>query len=104
MSGAINRYLKARKDLLRSFGCRQDQDYFIKVAPGCSWEIKYEGDVYILSYWLNVNEKKFFICVRSEGKPIVHRAREHTLVVAIDCVKTAFVLDNEAEAKNGGEY
>ena len=88
----IDGYLTAKKNLLSHFNCRQD--YPIKDATGYYWEITGDGEVSILSYHESPDKKYQAVIVRGESGPLVYVARDYTLAVAIDCVRTAFLLRN----------
>ena len=93
MSAAVSRYLKAHKDLLRHFGCTQD--YFIKSMIGYNWEIITDGGAYFLEYWgsREAKARTSAVVVCQDGRPLIFKAGEHALVVAIDCVKVGFLLE-----------
>lgn len=93
MRKAVNAYLNAYKNLLSAFGC--GEEYFVSPALSCKWQIV-EGEMPLLSY--SVNEKiKNSVIVCDGEKPLVYRAGGYAMVIAIDCVKVAFILDESKE-------
>jgi hypothetical protein len=94
MRQQINTFLKAQKQLMKSFGC--PADYFIKPMPESGWHITGDDEVNFLTYEQD-NRMNSAVIVRQGGRAMVYRARGYVCVVAIDCVKIAFIFDGSRE-------
>jgi hypothetical protein len=79
---------------MKAFGC--PGDFFIRPLLGCAWEINGHEDIKILSYVHN-NATHEAVIVRLNGEAMVYRARGYVCVVAIDCVKIAFIFEENRE-------
>ncbi len=89
----VTNFISAKRGLFWHFNCRDE--YFVRCLEGYRWEIKNEGDLYFLSYWLDGDGKiTSCVIVRKDNAPLIFTAGEYTMAVAIDCVKIAFVLEN----------
>jgi len=96
MSKTVDKYMKARKELFKRFGCTQD--YFIQTMPNVSWNISGNEGIFFLNYWEEYNKITKAVVVLKDGDPMVFRTSTHTMVIALDCVKIAFVLENSKES------
>ena len=95
MRKAVNSYMQSYRNLLSAFGCKSR--YYIRPALECAWGVS-EAEIPILTVEADGTEQKCVI-VRQDGEPLVYRANGYALVIAIDCVKTAFLLDIKKEMK-----
>ncbi|MBQ4347024.1 MAG: hypothetical protein IJC39_01080 [Firmicutes bacterium] len=86
-------YINSTKDIMRHFNCTED--IFLKPLPGCKWSISETPSFNLLSYWNGEGGRADAVMVRKNGEPLVFKTQEHTMVVAIDCVKIGFIFDNE---------
>lgn len=88
----VNNFIAASKSVLNYFNCTND--YFIKPLENAEWSI-YENDDYVLlTYWEN-NKRKDAVVPRKNGKPMIYISDKYTMVIAIDCIKIAFILTND---------
>jgi hypothetical protein len=90
----LNTLIKARKQLMKAFGC--PDEYLIKPLPDSPWRISGDDDMRILSYEHNSNMENAVI-VRQNGEAMIFRTKGYVCVVAIDCVKIAFLFDENQE-------
>jgi hypothetical protein len=79
---------------MKAFRC--PGDYFIKPLVESPWNIIGDEDMPILSYEHNGTACNAII-VRQNGLPMVYRNKGYALVVAVECVKIAFILDESLE-------
>jgi hypothetical protein len=94
MRHQINTLLKTQKQLMKYFNC--PNEYFIKPLADTPWEIVGSEDMKILTYEHN-NTTYNAVIVRNNGKYMIYRSRGYVCVVAIDCVKIAFIFDESRE-------
>ena len=86
----VTRYVDARLELLGVFDC--PQEYPIRPATDQDWRIEEAEGFFILHYG-----DQSAVIVRQDRKPLIGRAGGYALVIAIDCVKMAFLLDEKRE-------
>ncbi len=89
---AVQQFIQTQKQVLDFFQC--EGDFFIKPLMEYEWTVCSTEDFYFLSYWTKPNKKINAVIVKRNGVPMVYQKREYTMVVAIDCVKIAFVFRN----------
>jgi len=96
MQDPVKDYTRALASLRKYFAC--DQDFFIRPLTEYNWLIQTNEGISILSYWKDDTARTDAVIVNKDGAPLVYEAKDYTMVVAIDCVKIAFLFAN----KNGG--
>lgn len=89
----IQEYLEKRKHIMDYFKC--DGDFFIKPLLDAQWFIRRDDDFYILSYWDGTKPRANAVIVKKAGQPLIFETKGHTMVIAIDCVKIAFLFENK---------
>ena len=94
MRQQIHSFLKAQKQLMKAFGC--PADYFVKPMPESGWRVSGDDEVNFLTYEQE-NRMMNAVIVRQNGRAMVYRARGYVCVVAIDCVKIAFIFNESRE-------
>lgn len=91
------------KDRLKGFNDRQVQifnefsiknKYFLKVDLKSNWQVDEIDGVYFLKYW-NKSKEETNVVVKEGSKPVISRKNDYTMVVVVDCIKIAIVLDNK---------
>ncbi len=92
MEDIVNSYLNSKNELMLFFDC--NDDYFIRYMQNYDWRIYDNEGLYFLNYW-NDNTKIDSIIVRKKNNPLIYEKEDYTMVIAIDCVKIAFILKNE---------
>lgn len=88
----VEEYMLSRKNILSFFNC--EGDFFVNPLLSIDWAIRAVDDFYFLTYWTKENKKVEAVIVKKNSVPMIHKTKEYTMVVAIDCVKTAFIFDN----------
>lgn len=88
----VSRFVNAKKDLFSYFSCKED--YSCRPLIQYKWSIEEDGDLYVLAYWKNKQEINRSAIVKKDGKPLIYKTVEHTMIIAIDCIKIAFVFKN----------
>ena len=94
----VLRYVDVKSELMKEFGCQED--YFVKVLKENRWFVANADGFYKLSYFENLKGKeikKETVVVEINNKPQIFRNEEYTMVIAIQCVKIAFVFKNTNE-------
>ncbi len=89
---SILNYIDAKSKIFEYFDC--SNDYFIKPAIDCKWIVKGDEDFYFLSYFDENDKKTDAVVVRKNGEPLIYKTDLYTMVIAIDCVKIAFIFKN----------
>ncbi|MCL2565206.1 MAG: hypothetical protein FWE24_05270 [Defluviitaleaceae bacterium] len=92
MKSLISEFIDSKEKLLRSFGC--DDDYHIESRLGLNWEIIEDDGVFFLSCWENIGNKTTSVIVKKNDEPLLYESADYTMVIAIDCIKIAFIFNN----------
>jgi len=95
MRKAVQEYIAARDGLFRFFGCAEQ--YPVRTATHAKWMLPEKENVSFLVLFDAADAREEYVAVRKEDKPLVYKNGDYTMVIAIDCVKTAFVLKNSGE-------
>ncbi|MCL2616758.1 MAG: hypothetical protein FWD96_03830 [Defluviitaleaceae bacterium] len=99
MRRELSAYTNAKKDLLTIFGCEVDLP--AKVLMEAAWHVEENDGVSFLHYEQD-GEKLVSVIVNKGGVPWMCKLNDITLVVAIDCIKFAFILKNKMRTENTG--
>ncbi len=89
----IDDYIKSKTNLLKYFNV--DQDFHVKVLTDHSWQVKEDDGIFFLTTWNAQNQRQDAVIVKHNNQPLIFRKKVNTLIVAIDCVKIAYILSNE---------
>ncbi len=89
----LKNYITSKKELMQHFQC--NDDFFIKPLESLKWAVKEDEDFSFLIYWTNDNKRNTAVIVKKNGNSMIYKADTYTMVIAIDCVKTAFIFSNE---------
>lgn len=92
MESYIIQFLKAQETLMEQFKC--DTNYFIKPLVNSKWALKIEESAVFLTYCYEKMERVTLVVSRKEGNPEFYKSNEYTMIVAIDCIKIAFIFKN----------
>lgn len=92
MGHIVDDFMNAKKSLLWHFNCQDD--YYIKALPDVRWRVKEEDDIFFLSFLDDKKNASHAVIVKKDGKPLIYAAEDYTMVIAIDCVKIAFIFKN----------
>ena len=94
MRREISAYADSKKKLLKLFGC--DADLPIRLLIDVEWHVEEHDDVSFLHYEpQGGGEKLVSVIVNKNGSPWISEMNELSMVVAIDCIKFAFILKNK---------
>lgn len=93
----VQNFVQSRKKIWDYFDCAGD--YYIKPLVGQEWLIRKVDDFYFLTYWTNEDVKMDAVVVSKGGNPFIYTTKEYTMVVAIDCVKIAFIFQNSYQRR-----
>ena len=88
----LKNYISSKKELMEHFKC--EDDFFIKPLENLKWAVKSEDDFNFLIYWNETGKKHTAVIVKKNGNAMIYKASKYTMVIAIDCVKTAFIFSN----------
>ena len=91
-TNTVHDFIMAKLELFRHFKCTDE--YCVQIKLGHNWAIVEEDGIYFLSYWENMNSKTNAVVVSKGDTAQVFKADDYTMVVAIDCVRIAFVFNN----------
>ena len=94
----VHDFILSKLDFFRHFKC--SDDYFVQIKLGYNWEIIEEDGIYFLSYWENINNKTSAVVVTKNNAAQIFAAEDYTMVIAIDCVRIAFVFNNILKSGN----
>ncbi len=88
----INKYIELEKNIKKRFNI--DDNVYIKSMLDTKWKIRNDNGIHFLSL---INGEKLVeqVIVNKDGKPNMTNYKNTTCVVAIDCVKIAFLLLEE---------
>ncbi len=92
MNKALYRYVDTKRKLLAYFNC--EDEFHIHVNTGYNWRIMDLDGVYFLSYWRTGSKPVDAVIVKKNGEPMIFEKPDLTMVVAIDCIKIAFIMKN----------
>ena len=88
-------YKQSKNELMQHFQC--DNEFFVKPLDNCKWAVKNDEDFSFLVYWSEDEKRHDAVIVKKNGEPMIIRKSKYTMVVAIDCVKIAFIFENSLE-------
>lgn len=89
----VQDFIQSRKKIMDYFHC--EGDFYIKPLLGLEWLVRKADDFHFLTYWVSSGKKMDAVVVTKGGQPLVYKAKDYTMVVAIDCVKIAFIFQNK---------
>ncbi len=92
MADKIKTLISTKKAIFKDF--KIEEDYYVQTMENYSWSIVEREGLNFLSYWDNKTKAEKII-VNKNGEPIVSKTKDYTLVVIIDCVKVAYILENK---------
>ncbi len=86
----VDDFISCQKNLFEAFEI--DKQYHVKSLIGSKWTINDFDDGKILRYW--ITEDKFDDCVivKENGDSVIREYEGFSIVIALDCVKTAFMF------------
>ena len=104
MRREISAYTGAKKSLLKLFRCEADLP--IKILTDTQWHVEEIDGVSFLHYKSQDNgEELVNVIVSKNGEPWIYEMNELSMIVAIDCIKWAFIMKNKMRLEClGGLY
>ena len=91
MSKQVLEFERVKKSLMKYFKC--PDDYFVKILGDSEWSISENDGMYFLSYW-EEDKRNNAVIVKKNEEPLIYKTKAETMVIAIDCIKIAFVFKN----------
>lgn len=73
---------------------RVSKDYFISVKDEYNWEIISDDNINLIK-WYEDNEVKTNLIVSNNSGPLIISKDGYTMIIAIDCVKIAYIFKDE---------
>lgn len=97
MNYAVQNFTDAVAGIFKYFHC--PNEYLLKPLTHMRWRIREDEGISFLTYWSEEGSETSLIIARKNGKILLYRTKEHTMVIAIDCVKIGFIFENGNESK-----
>jgi len=94
MRHELSAYIDANTKLLKLFGCESALP--IRVLTNVEWRIQENEGVSFLHYrHKGTDDELVSVIINKDSEPWVTPLSDVSLVVAIDCIRFAFILNNE---------
>ena len=98
----ISAYIGAKNKLLKLLGC--ESDFPVRVLTDATWRIEESEGVSFLHYRHEGSDEELVsVIVNKDGKPWIATRNDTSLVIAIDCIRFAFILNNGLRTKTTEE-
>ncbi len=91
MNKQIENFKNADNDLFLKFGI--ENKYFVSIRDNSSWSIINDDELYFVTFEEEGKTKTNLVVKKSE-KPLIFEKDGYTMIIAIDCIKIAFVFKN----------
>ncbi len=88
----VQDFLIAKNSLMQYFNCKDN--YFVKTLVNFNWQVNTNEGITFLTYWDSNLNKTNAVVVKKSGTPLIYKGRDYTMIVAIDCIKVAFIFKN----------
>lgn len=92
MKDIVDNFINAKNILNKKFNCTDD--FFIKPLIDKKWTIKDNDGIFFLTYLDDNNNAKDCVIVKKNNEPMIFKKDNYTMIIGIECVKLAFILDN----------
>ena len=94
MGDCVDNFLAAADALAAAFEC--GTEFPFRVCAGEKWRLSEAGGSFFLGLESPEDGKtRAFAVAKAGGEPMLFEYSRYTMVVAIDCIKTAFILENK---------
>jgi len=94
MRQELSTYINAKNKLLKLFGCEGDLP--VRVLTDVTWRIAESDGMSFLHYRHEGSDEELVsVIINKDGEPWITMQEDTSLIVAIDCVRFAFILDNK---------
>ncbi len=90
-NSVVDDFVNAQKVIFNVF--ELGKDYHVKVFTDCKWTLNDFEDGQILRYWLKEDRFEDCVIVKENGESIIRQYEKYSIVIALDCVKTAFLFE-----------
>lgn len=92
MKNIIQEFVDNKNSILKAFTL--EDELYIQPMLEYNWLVREDDGIYFLRFWKDKEMFKELVIVRKNGEPNISKNGECTAVVALDCVKIAFIFDN----------
>ena len=92
MKDLLDNFIKAKNILNEKFNCTED--FFIILLINRKWTIRDSNGLLLLTYLDDNDKAKECIIAKKNNQPMIYKKDNYTMVIGIECVKLAFILDN----------
>ncbi len=92
MNNQITSFKQTKDDIFLKFGV--ENKYFLNMFDDYEWEILSDGDINMVKYQKDDISKTNLI-IKKNNNPFIIEKDGYTMIIAIDCVKIAFVFKND---------
>ena len=97
MNKMLLQYAESKRKLLRYFDC--PENYSIRICADCHWRLLETEGATFLEYRRADRAPTKAVVVNKDGAPLVYRTKDLAMIIAIDCIKIAFIMDTVKEGK-----
>ena len=88
----INEYIEKCEELFKTFDC--NENYYIKNVTQYEWRLVENKDHSLLTIWKDGDSAEDYIVIKKQNKILHYMKEEYSMIIAIDCIKVAFILKN----------
>lgn len=93
MKNIVDNFINTKKLINDNFKC--GEDFFIKPLIDKKWTIKDADGIFFLTYLDDNKLPKECVIVKKNNEPMIYKKDGYTMVIGIECVKLAFILNND---------
>ncbi len=90
-NSVVDDFIQAQKVIFNAF--ELGKDYHIKIFTDNKWTLNDFEDGQILRYWVKEDRFEDCVIVKENGESIIRQYDKYSIVIALDCVKTAFLFE-----------
>ncbi len=91
MDAKVNNFKFTHNEIFREF--EVENKYFLSILDESPWELIFQDDITLVKYTKD-NEEKTSLVTQKGDKPFIVEKDGYTMIIAIDCIKIAFVFNN----------
>ncbi len=92
MDTQINNFKFTHEQIFREF--EVESKYFLCVLDESEWELIAQDEITLVKYRRD-NEEKTSLVTQKGEKPFIVEKNGYTMIIAIDCIKIAFIFNND---------
>lgn len=90
MDNLLSEFSVTKSRIFAAFGC--PSEYFVKFVENAHWKINSDNSMTFLTYSEPNSRPANCVVITREGKPMIYTYQDYTMVIAIECVKTALIF------------